>query len=420
MATEAPLSPAPNILKPISINTLTGLTSGLNKKLKISPDDLECLLCKEKFPVVKSDEKSPLLAHLLAQHKIVIADVDKIADFNKYINYWREKFVKMEDITQYCVVINSNTATEDKHPSEKYFLLTDFLPEDDALRKKLNTEKLCRVLDEQRAERCIEDFSKSCLFCKVMFHGNRAELFKHMAVDHSFNVGNSDNIVHAAEFLDLIKSKLDNFTCLFCENEFSDKPTLKDHMRKKGHKRIDPRNKEYDKFYLINYLDPGKNWKELQNEPEYEKEDENEEEEDGMDEKEWEDWTESGEMISLCLFCAQTDDNVEAILNHMKSEHHFDLNTVKVQLGLNFYHQVKIVNYIRKQVHENKCPSCREEFVTKDDLNEHFFTERHYDLPADRSVWDQPGYFFPTFDDDTLLCFLEDDGEEDENQNITS
>ena len=25
-------------------------------------------------------------------------------------------------------------------------------------------------------------------------------------------------------------------------------------MRKKGHKRLDPKNKEYDRFYVINYL----------------------------------------------------------------------------------------------------------------------------------------------------------------------
>ena len=34
---------------------------------------------------MRNDEKSPLLAHLLTQHKIVIADVDKIADFNRLV-----------------------------------------------------------------------------------------------------------------------------------------------------------------------------------------------------------------------------------------------------------------------------------------------------------------------------------------------
>ena len=31
-------------------------------------------------------------------------------------------------------------------------------------------------------------------------------------------------------------------------------------MRKKMHKRINPKNPVYDKFYVINYLELGKNW----------------------------------------------------------------------------------------------------------------------------------------------------------------
>lgn len=406
-----------NILKPISMNTIT---NELSRKFKTEDPDLKCLVCSETYPSVKNGEKSPLLSHLLTSHKLVIADVDKIADFNRYIRYWKDKFQSVEDITKYCVVINSNMGSNDIDPSEKYYLLTDFLPEDEKLRKELNTEKLCKILDEQQSERADMKFSRSCLFCKVMFHGNRAELFKHMAVEHTFNVGNADNIVHAGEFIDQLRSKLDNFVCLFCEKEFKDWTMLKDHMRKKGHKRIDPKNQEYDKFYLINYLDPGKNWKELQTEPEYEKEDSPSDEDIMCNEKDWEDWTESRQNLSLCLFCSKTDEDVNAILQHMKAEHSFDLNTIKVQYGLSFYHQVKIVNYIRKHVYQNKCPSCLHEFECRDELNEHFFTERHYALPEDRSVWDQSAYFFPTFDDDSLLCYLEDDTEEDENRNITS
>lgn len=42
--------------------------------------------------------------------------------------------------------------------------------------------------------------------------------------------------------------------CLYCEKTFRDKSTLRDHMRKKQHRRINPRNREYDQFYIINYL----------------------------------------------------------------------------------------------------------------------------------------------------------------------
>jgi hypothetical protein len=42
--------------------------------------------------------------------------------------------------------------------------------------------------------------------------------------------------------------------CVFCDKTYKDKQTLKDHMRKKQHKKINPKNKEFDKYYLINYL----------------------------------------------------------------------------------------------------------------------------------------------------------------------
>lgn len=42
--------------------------------------------------------------------------------------------------------------------------------------------------------------------------------------------------------------------CLYCEKSFRDKSTLRDHMRKKSHRRINASNREYDRFYVINYL----------------------------------------------------------------------------------------------------------------------------------------------------------------------
>lgn len=42
--------------------------------------------------------------------------------------------------------------------------------------------------------------------------------------------------------------------CIYCNKEFKDFVMLKEHMRKKNHKRIDPKDKSYDQFYMINYL----------------------------------------------------------------------------------------------------------------------------------------------------------------------
>lgn len=54
--------------------------------------------------------------------------------------------------------------------------------------------------------------------------------------------------------------------CLYCERTFRDHTTLKEHMRKKLHKKINPKNKSYDKFYVINYLEFGKSWEDVQSE----------------------------------------------------------------------------------------------------------------------------------------------------------
>ena len=42
--------------------------------------------------------------------------------------------------------------------------------------------------------------------------------------------------------------------CLYCNGVFKDRSTLRDHMRKKQHKKLNPQDKIYDKFYIINYL----------------------------------------------------------------------------------------------------------------------------------------------------------------------
>lgn len=48
--------------------------------------------------------------------------------------------------------------------------------------------------------------------------------------------------------------------CPYCDGSFKEKSALKEHMRKKQHKHINPKNTEFDKYYLINYLELGKKW----------------------------------------------------------------------------------------------------------------------------------------------------------------
>jgi hypothetical protein len=83
--------------------------------------------------------------------------------------------------------------------------------------------------------------------------------------------------------------------------------------------------------------------------------------------------------------------------------------------GLDFYQRVKAVNYLRRQAHLLRCGFCDGVFDTKDCLTLHIESELHARLPDDTTLWDQPQFFFPTFENDPLLTALEDFNEMGEN-----
>lgn len=284
---------------------------------------------------------------------------------------------------------------------EYHYLLCDAIPQDYDLRHRLQRKRLEYALQRQEAERNDITFSRLCLFCNAYFEGNRAGLFHHMAEDHNFNVGQPDNIVFSNEFLDTLQNKLDNSICLYCDKDFKDKATLKDHMRKKMHRRIRGSNREYDKFYLINYLELGKSWNDIQGEEDIEIRP------GPAAESEWADWTGEG-TFSVCLFCTFPSCGAEEIYAHMRVKHGFDLSRIRASLKLSFYQQIKLINFYRRKLHENICPSCSLGFPDKESTVRHMQETKHTnDVPA-LVQWDQPQFFFPTYENDHLLSLLED------------
>nr|XP_021143944.1 zinc finger protein 277 isoform X2 [Columba livia] len=255
------------------------------------------------------------------------------------------------------------------------------------------------ILEQQQRERYDTSFRSMCMFCDQEFTGNRSVLLNHMAREHAFNIGLPDNIVKCNEFLAVLQEKLDNLQCLYCEKVFRDKNTLKDHMRKKQHRRINAKNKEYDKFYIINYLEFGKSWEEVQSEDDRELLDNLEED--------WSDWEEHP-VCAVCLFCEQQADTTEKLYLHMQKSHGFDFPKIKSEHGLNFYQQVKLVNFIRREIHHCRCYNCQEKFQSKGVLISHMEETKHITFLPARSTWDQPQYYFPTYENDTLLCTLSD------------
>ncbi|XP_038636085.1 zinc finger protein 277 isoform X3 [Scyliorhinus canicula] len=377
------------ILEPLS---LPESPSCINDGFTLLP--LPCIFCEDCYPV---EEQEKLLGHMIVEHKLVIADVKLIVDFRRYILYWKKRFIE-QPITDFCTVVRTNSQAPEGEQAE-YYLLCDVLPEDRRLREQLQQKRLEEVLEQQQQERNDSSFARVCVFCNEEFAGNRAILFNHMAKDHSFNVGLPDNIVYCNEFLDLVQKKMDNLQCLYCEKTFRDKNTLKDHMRKKQHRRINAKNHEYDKFYTINYLELGKNWEEVQSEDDREMIEEQDDD--------WSDW-QGPPVCAVCLFCEKAQDTTEKLQLHMKVAHHFDLLNLKYEMGLNFYQQVKLVNFIRREIHQCCCKQCGKTFSSKSEVVSHMTETNHIMSLLDRSGWDQPQYYFPTYENDALLCSLSD------------
>ncbi|XP_050025767.1 zinc finger protein 277 isoform X2 [Dermacentor andersoni] len=362
-------------------------------------NEVACIFCDIAFHVNKTSNFQNLLTHLLNAHKFVITNFSGVADPQGYFAYWKERFREIADIREVCVAMKSNSGQNDVGTSEFYFLLSDKLPEDDDIRRKLRKSKLDDVLASQELERSDTSFRRTCLFCKQIFTENRAALLNHMARDHNFSVGRPDNLVYVEDFLDVLEDKLNKLQCLYCEKTFKNWQTLKEHMRKKQHKKINPHNKVYDKYYVVNYTEhrgPKLTEQDEDVEPVNDKPDE------------FEDWEDESEETSLvCLMCSEAYASIPAITRHMKDIHKFDFTKIRESLG--FYQQVKVINYLRKQVYLNACFVCSEKFSCHYQLLSHLSSNVHDNNVIDKSCWDQPQFYFPTYENDQLLCTLEDE-----------
>jgi PREDICTED: similar to CG9890-PA len=250
-----------------------------------------------------------------------------------------------------------------------------------------------KVLEIQEKERQDENFSRNCLFCKKSFFGNRKTLLDHLYVVHNFSIGLPDNLVFVHEFLDLLESKLNKRICLFCEKIFKDWSALKEHMRKKRHKQLNPNNPDYDKYYIVNYrdfdLDSNRNYS-------FEKEENN------CDES-WDDWVkQENDANIICLFCPLAVESMDQVQDHLLNAHQFDF---KIITQLPFYKKVKLINYIRKSVAESRCYLCHR---VVENLTDHFKLNSCFKSPNE-NIYDVDEFYIPLIENDALLQNLTDE-----------
>lgn len=227
-------------------------------------------------------------------------------------------------------------------------------------------------------------------------------------------------MVFIDELIDTVEQKLNTLICIYCEKVFKDRTTLKEHMRKKGHKRINPDNKLYDKFFLINYkgkdnspahhrgsgsgtqnttINPRRTKpshavsdSERKKKPPQERSRVFQTDNSDSD---WSEWTDE-EIAIVCLFCDFTSGKIESVKEHMRQTHLFDFDCVVE--SLNFYQRVKMVNFIRRQMLQKRCVNdCCIEFNSEENLLKHMMAEKHFVI-SDTKLYNQPQYFFPTVD----------------------
>ncbi|RWS28625.1 zinc finger protein 277-like protein [Leptotrombidium deliense] len=389
-------------------------------------NSFQCILCETDFhyKTAKFDPKAEsskivvekFKQHLLLSHKLLISDVYEIPNLIEYLNHWRNVLKDRKELRDFCAVIKTNSKPDDVGESEilifkkEYFMLCpDVLREEKALREKLHANRLQEILEIQQNERKDESFSRQCLFCKKVFSGNIRTLINHLAIDHNFTFGHPDNLVFVGELLDLIDSKINQSICLFCEKVFKDRDTLKEHMRKKHHKRLNPHNKEYDKYYVVNYLESASKQKnkEICDEAVDDTGEENENEN-------WEDWKEENVDCILCLFCENNYSDISAFVQHLKEMHHFDWNILQT---LNFYEKVKFVNFVRKCIDNKVCIHCQQQFDSSSNLLHHINSENESSTIPDKQFWDLPEHYFPVHENDSLLSVLQDNND-DESENV--
>lgn len=306
------------------------------------------------------------------------------------------------------------TASQD----EKYFLLSDIISEDLLLRKELDQRLLKSVVDQHQFELTDKNFSRGCIFCRDVIGPMRCDFIDHLYNKHFLLLGKSERLVFVDHLFDRIEKQMEGLICLYCEKLFKDRTALKEHMRKKGHKKINPANKSYDQYFLVHYYkerqstNMKRKTKPSEKKPAPQRDLLTDEPQDS--DSDWSDWKEESQNVT-CLFCTDKLKNFSSLKQHMAEAHGFQLEESLAHRT--FYERIKIINFIRRQMLNHRCIACERKHEDRESLQQHLKEEEHCVVPAVER-WNQPEYFFPTFEDDALLYFLEEDQNAELNDSV--
>ncbi|KAH7646125.1 zinc finger protein 277 [Dermatophagoides farinae] len=356
---------------------------------------INCFICckeiKEHCDDVFEDFFRSYEQHMLNNHLIVIPKFQSVDEFFDFLRNCHsldqlqsEDRCKLFTFKKFDKIVN-------------YFLIDKYQMDETTIKNVVEKHFLQNILNEAQKQRNDSNFSRMCLFCRKIFTENRAQLFNHLYNDHNFFVGHPDNILDAHEFLDVLENKLKKLLCLYCEREFKNWNVLKEHMRKKGHKTLNPNNREYDRFYLINYLCNDKHWKQIKKENDFYIDNTS---------NDWDDWIDDDDKLDcVCFFCPYKN-KFDNIRQHLLGEHDFDFDRI---LAIDdFYERIMVINFMRKNMLINQCFFCRDSFQNTEHLVKHLSNTQHITKLPLKEFYHSPEYYFPTLDDDCFLMFLDD------------
>ena len=339
-----------------------------------------CVFCDEfRAFDIDTDQESfrEYARHLAADHGRILAKGDEILEKRLYFINWKN--VLSGEPGSGCFGTNRGA--------------------DARVREELKMVRLKKLLSWKEYERGDSHYQRRCFVCRERIRGTRHDFVQHLKDDHCIKLGDPDDLVNIEQLLDLLESQLTSNQCFHCGGFYPSGVIA--HFRqeleaRRGRRKflyVSEHMTEFDRFYLVNYLEPGRSWKEMLKERTLPSclisaDDENETEN-------FSGWREK-DRPGACLFCPDARYGIKRVFEHMKAEHGFDFEAVTSEME--YFSVVRMVNYVRRTAAHFWKINSEEEVVTNVDDIIKLAIE-------DASNWNGQGLQLYRENDEIVQCF---------------
>lgn len=153
-------------------------------------------------------------------------DEDESEDFEKLCGACEQRYTSRKAWQSHLKSRNHLSRADEKDSEIEVISQRKALPSSDMLNPDPSEES--------------EPFDASrCLFCPIISPSLDANI-EHMSHVHSFFIPNIENLIDVESFLDYLSKIISDFhECLYCGSEKVNRVAVQDHMRAKGHCRLE-------------------------------------------------------------------------------------------------------------------------------------------------------------------------------------